>query len=163
MLYYLLLHSHDIIDNRAYALLSMMSWSLCNATMSVSNHSELHSTTPSVECNAFLSHQGEFLQKEGRIPYLLDQTPLSISRRSQIVAAPPDVLNEIVALSNTIAAANSRVAHAHVNKPRARMATSNEYTIGTWTHAVQRSSAFFEARRAIIVWNHWKKTIGSAV
>ena len=43
---------------------------------------------------------------------LLDQTLLSISRRSQIVAAPPDVLNEIVALSNTIAAANSRVAHA---------------------------------------------------
>ena len=31
------------------------------------------------------------------IPYLLDQTPLSISRRSRIVAAPPDVLNEIVA------------------------------------------------------------------
>ena len=31
------------------------------------------------------------------LPYLLDQTPLSISRRSQIVAAPPDALNEIVA------------------------------------------------------------------
>ena len=31
------------------------------------------------------------------IPYLLDQTPLSISRRSRIVAAPPDVLNEIFA------------------------------------------------------------------
>ena len=30
-------------------------------------------------------------------PYLLDQTPLSISRRSRIVAAPPDMLNEIVA------------------------------------------------------------------
>ena len=29
--------------------------------------------------------------------YLLDQTPLSISHRSRIVAAPPDVLNEIVA------------------------------------------------------------------
>ena len=29
--------------------------------------------------------------------YLLDQTPFSISRRSQIVAAPPDMLNEIVA------------------------------------------------------------------
>ena len=32
-----------------------------------------------------------------RLPYLLDQTPLSISRRSRIVAAPPEVLNEIVA------------------------------------------------------------------
>ena len=31
------------------------------------------------------------------IPYLLDQTPLSISRRSRIVAASPDMLNEIVA------------------------------------------------------------------
>ena len=31
------------------------------------------------------------------ILYLLDQTLLSISRHSQIVAAPPDVLNEIVA------------------------------------------------------------------
>ena len=31
------------------------------------------------------------------IPYSLDQTPLSISRRSRIVAAPPEVLNEIVA------------------------------------------------------------------
>ena len=31
------------------------------------------------------------------VPYLLDQTPLSISRRSRIVAAPPDVLSEIVA------------------------------------------------------------------
>ena len=30
------------------------------------------------------------------VPYLLDQTPLSISRRSWIVTAPPDVLNEIV-------------------------------------------------------------------
>ena len=30
------------------------------------------------------------------IPYLLDQTPLSISRFSPIVAAPLDVLNEIV-------------------------------------------------------------------
>ena len=29
------------------------------------------------------------------LPYLLDQTPLSISRPSQIVAEPPDVLNEI--------------------------------------------------------------------
>ena len=32
-----------------------------------------------------------------KIPYLLDQTPLSISRHSQIVATPPDVLSEIVA------------------------------------------------------------------
>ena len=31
------------------------------------------------------------------IPYLLDQTPLSISSRSRIVATPPDELNEIVA------------------------------------------------------------------
>jgi len=31
------------------------------------------------------------------LPYLLDQTPLLISRRSRIVAAPSDVLNEIVA------------------------------------------------------------------
>ena len=30
------------------------------------------------------------------VQYLLNQTPLSISRRSRIVAAPPDVLNEIV-------------------------------------------------------------------
>ena len=30
-------------------------------------------------------------------------------------------------------------------------------------HAVQRSSTFFVARRAIIVRNHWKKTTGSAV
>ena len=29
------------------------------------------------------------------IPYSLDQTPLSISRRSQIVGALPDELNEI--------------------------------------------------------------------
>ena len=35
--------------------------------------------------------------KQNNLPYLLDQTPLSISRRSRIVAAPPDVLNEIVA------------------------------------------------------------------
>ena len=33
----------------------------------------------------------------GLIPYLLDQTPFSISHRSRIIAAPPDVLNEIVA------------------------------------------------------------------
>ena len=68
--------------------------------------------------------------------------------------------------SRILAAANIRVAHAHVNKPRAQMAISNEYMIGTRTHAVQRSSTIFEARRAIIVWNHWKKTrkrIGSAV
>ena len=32
-----------------------------------------------------------------KLPYLLDQTPLSISHRSRIVAAHPDVLNEIVA------------------------------------------------------------------
>ena len=32
-----------------------------------------------------------------QLPYSLDQTPLSISRRSRIVAAPPDVLKEIVA------------------------------------------------------------------
>ena len=32
-----------------------------------------------------------------RILYLLDQTPLLISCHSQIVATPPDVLNEIVA------------------------------------------------------------------
>ena len=31
------------------------------------------------------------------IPYSLDQTPLLINRRSRIVAAPPEVLNEIVA------------------------------------------------------------------
>jgi hypothetical protein len=31
------------------------------------------------------------------IPYSLDQTPLSISRRSRIIATPPEVLNEIVA------------------------------------------------------------------
>jgi len=31
------------------------------------------------------------------IPYSLDQTPLSISRHSRIVATPLDVLNEIVA------------------------------------------------------------------
>ena len=31
-----------------------------------------------------------------RILYLLDQTPLLISRRSRIDAAPPEVLNEIV-------------------------------------------------------------------
>ena len=31
------------------------------------------------------------------IPYSLDQMPLLISYRSRIVAAPPDVLNEIVA------------------------------------------------------------------
>ena len=31
------------------------------------------------------------------MPYSLDQTPLSISSHSQIEAAPPDVLNEIVA------------------------------------------------------------------
>jgi len=30
------------------------------------------------------------------LPYSLDQTPLSISCRSRIVAAPLDVLNEIV-------------------------------------------------------------------
>jgi len=32
-----------------------------------------------------------------QLPYLLDQMLLSISRRSRIVAAPLDVLNEIVA------------------------------------------------------------------
>ena len=32
-----------------------------------------------------------------QLPYSLDQTPLSISGRSRIVAAPPEVLNEIVA------------------------------------------------------------------
>ena len=30
------------------------------------------------------------------VPYSLDQMPLSISGRSRIVAAPPEVLNEIV-------------------------------------------------------------------
>ena len=33
----------------------------------------------------------------GDISYSLDQTPLSISHRSRIVASPPDVLNKIVA------------------------------------------------------------------
>ena len=33
----------------------------------------------------------------GKIPYSLDETPLSISHRSQIVASSPDVLNEIAA------------------------------------------------------------------
>ena len=37
------------------------------------------------------------LHYETHIPYLLDQTPLSISRCSRIVAGHPDVLNEIVA------------------------------------------------------------------
>ena len=32
-----------------------------------------------------------------KISYLFNQTPLSISRRSRIVTAPLDVLNEIVA------------------------------------------------------------------
>ena len=34
---------------------------------------------------------------KGEIPYSLNQTPLSISRRSRIEAAPPDTLKEIVA------------------------------------------------------------------
>ena len=32
------------------------------------------------------------------IPYLPDQTPLSISRHSRIVAEPPDMQSEIVAI-----------------------------------------------------------------
>ena len=43
------------------------------------------------------SEESSKLTSHTCIPYLLDQTPLSISRRSQIVAAPQDVLNEIVA------------------------------------------------------------------
>ena len=48
--------------------------------------------------------------------------------------------------SQILAVANIQVAYAHVNKPRARMAISNEYTIGTRTHTVQRSSAFLRRR-----------------
>ena len=35
-------------------------------------------------------------KRKGKIHYLFDQMLLSISRHSQIVAAPPDVLSEIV-------------------------------------------------------------------
>ena len=38
-----------------------------------------------------------FVRDEGYTLYSLDQMPLSISRHSRIVAAPPEVLNEIVA------------------------------------------------------------------
>ena len=38
---------------------------------------------------------------ESWLPYLLDQTPLSISSRSRIVGAPPDVLNQKWPLLNT--------------------------------------------------------------
>ena len=53
------------------------------------------------------------------IPYSLDQTPLSISHHSQIVAVPPDVLNKIgnSRCSQIQAAANISVAHTHMNKP----------------------------------------------
>ena len=65
---------------------------------------------------------------------------LNLIRRSRIVAE---------SLSRIPAAANIRVAHAHVNNLVSRMA--RVYAIGTRTHAVQRSSAIFEARGAIIV------------
>jgi len=55
-------------------------------------------------------------------------------RRSRIVAAPPDVLSEIIAALEYI-----RVAHPHLNNLVSRMAKM--YAIGTRTHAVQRSLA----------------------
>ena len=43
-------------------------------------------------------HRGGYnMYSLSSVPYLLDQTLLLISRCSRIVAAPPDVLNEIVA------------------------------------------------------------------
>ena len=58
----------------------------------------------------------------------------SMRRRSRIVAAPPDVLSEIITALEYI-----RVAHAHVNNLVSRIA--RVYAISTRTHAVQRSSA----------------------
>ena len=40
-------------------------------------------------------HAMVFIRKNWLVPYSLDQMPLSISRRSRIVAALPDELNEI--------------------------------------------------------------------
>ena len=51
------------------------------------------------------------------VPYSLDQTVFSISRRSWIVAAPSDVQNKISYPSQILAMANIWVARAHMNKP----------------------------------------------
>ena len=55
--------------------------------------------------------------------------------------------------SRILVVANIWVAHAHVNKPHVLNGNIKwVYPIGTRTHSVQRSLAFLEARRAIIVW-----------
>ena len=80
------------------------------------------------------------VDKNRYIPYLLDQSPLSNCRHTSGRAERNSCRSQILAV------ANIQVAYAHVNKPRARMAISNEYTIGTRTHTVQRSSAFLRRR-----------------
>ena len=65
-----------------------------------------------------------------QLPYLLDQTPLSISRRTSGRA------EQNSRRSRTLAAANIRVALAHVNKPRdmTRMAISAIVRTSTSNH-----------------------------
>ena len=46
---------------------------------------------------AFMRHDMQRGSHILAVPYLLDQTPLLISHCSRIVAAPPDILNKIVA------------------------------------------------------------------
>ena len=79
------------------------------------------------------------------LPYLFDQTPLSNCRCTS------GRVERSSCRSRILAAANIRVLHAHVNN----LVSEWQRAIGTRTHAVQRSSAFLEARRAIIIGRKW--------
>ena len=67
---------------------------------------------------------------------------------------------------------NIQVAHVHVNKPHVSNGNIKwVHTIGTRKHAVQRSLAFFEARRVINMWSpleenketDWRRRVGTTL
>ena len=65
------------------------------------------------------------------VPYLFDQTLLSISRCSRTEAAPPDARKES-GRSQIVATATIRVAHVHVDKPHDSIAMHNSTVNGVW-------------------------------
>jgi hypothetical protein len=67
---------------------------LCNSIMLIVDDGSYESNTYTTTELKYLCVHGRPVK---RIPYSLDQTPLSISRRSRIIAAPLEVLNKIVA------------------------------------------------------------------
>ena len=108
----------------------------------------------------------QIFQRKFHIPYLFDQTLLSNcgrtsghaewnSRRSRWYLASFPGPTQLPSTVNRWKVGQGLGMTLH-----------NSQSIGTKTRAVQRSLSFIEARRAIIVWNHWKKTrkhIGGAV